>query len=272
MAKRDLGKLGVTALEQLERPLPPGIRCQVKLALRRDDDGNEYNRVKTFEVVGIDEPESDAFAPADGHPLGPGRHGNPKPPTDRQGAKMTTSDFRFGFRIVGRLRSAPAGGRRRRLRRLCRLRPESRVPPGSLLFGFPVRRRLRRPPEGDRLDGRLRRGRAGRRGSGGILTPKNCTMPTRTPGRWPLSWWNATPWNRANCCFSSREARAFTSACPPRLWSPAPSADFHRTARRFAEQLAELAAVTIDAGVYDKVRAFRAPNSRHPKTGFTNAG
>ena len=65
MAKRDLGKLGVTALEQLERPLPPGIRCKVKLALRRDDDGNENNRVKTFTVEGIDPPEQDAFAPID---------------------------------------------------------------------------------------------------------------------------------------------------------------------------------------------------------------
>lgn len=63
MAKRDLGKLGVTDLEQLEKPLPPGIRCRVKLALRRDDDGTEYNRVRTFEVVGIDPPEEDAFAP-----------------------------------------------------------------------------------------------------------------------------------------------------------------------------------------------------------------
>ena len=65
MAKRDLAKLGVTALEQLERPLPPGIRCRVKLALRRDDDGTEYNRVKTFTVEGIDPPEQDAFAPID---------------------------------------------------------------------------------------------------------------------------------------------------------------------------------------------------------------
>jgi hypothetical protein len=65
MAKRDLAKLGVTALEQLERPLPPGIRCKVKLALRRDDDGTEHNRVKHFEVVGIDPPEQDAFAPID---------------------------------------------------------------------------------------------------------------------------------------------------------------------------------------------------------------
>ena len=65
MAKRDLGKLSVTSLDQLEQPLPAGIRCAVKLALRRDDDGTEYNRVRRFDVVGIDEPERDAFAPAD---------------------------------------------------------------------------------------------------------------------------------------------------------------------------------------------------------------
>lgn len=65
MAKRDLAKLGVTALEQLERPLPPGIRCRVKLTLRRDDDGNESNKIRQFEVIGIDPPETDAFAPAD---------------------------------------------------------------------------------------------------------------------------------------------------------------------------------------------------------------
>jgi len=65
MAKRDLGKLGITALEQLDRPLPQGIRCKVKLALRKDDAGAEYNHVRSFEVVGIDKPEVDPFAPVD---------------------------------------------------------------------------------------------------------------------------------------------------------------------------------------------------------------
>ena len=63
MTKRDLGKLGITKLEQLDKPLPLGIRCKVKLALRRQDDGTEYNRVRSFEVLGIDKPEPDAFAP-----------------------------------------------------------------------------------------------------------------------------------------------------------------------------------------------------------------
>ena len=65
MAKRDFGKLGITSLDQLENPLPRGIRCSCKLALRRGDDGTEYNKVRTFAVVGIDEPEADAFAPDD---------------------------------------------------------------------------------------------------------------------------------------------------------------------------------------------------------------
>jgi hypothetical protein len=68
--KRDMLKLGIDRLEQLESPLPPGIRCAVRVALRKDDDGSQYNRVKTFAVVGIDEPPAEPFAPAD-VPTGP---------------------------------------------------------------------------------------------------------------------------------------------------------------------------------------------------------
>ncbi|MBM3996304.1 MAG: hypothetical protein FJ303_19450 [Planctomycetes bacterium] len=64
MAKRDLAKLGVTSLEQLERPLPQGIRCAVKLALRKSDQDDKYNAVKSFTVIGIDAPEVDPFAPS----------------------------------------------------------------------------------------------------------------------------------------------------------------------------------------------------------------
>lgn len=54
----------------------------------------------------------------------------------------------------------------------------------------------------------------------------------------------------------------------PLSWHPEPSVRFHRTARRFAEGLASAIGLKIDSGVYDKVRLFRAPNSRHPKTGL----
>jgi hypothetical protein len=63
MAKRDLLKLGVTSLDQLETPLPMGIRCAVRIVLRRGDDGVEHNRVQKFTVVGFDPPEADPFAP-----------------------------------------------------------------------------------------------------------------------------------------------------------------------------------------------------------------
>lgn len=73
MAKRDLAKLGVTTLEQLEAPLPPGIRCTVRVALRTDDDGTQFNRVRSFDVTGIDDdPTADPdFAPAGDDDDGP---------------------------------------------------------------------------------------------------------------------------------------------------------------------------------------------------------
>jgi hypothetical protein len=63
MAKRDLGKLGISDLDQLNQPMPRGIRCKVKLALRREDGGTEHNRVVRFAVLGFDPPTADPFAP-----------------------------------------------------------------------------------------------------------------------------------------------------------------------------------------------------------------
>ena len=63
-------------------------------------------------------------------------------------------------------------------------------------------------------------------------------------------------------------SKGFHVGVPTALWEPSASVTFHTTARRMAEALAERAGVVIDAGVYDRVRAFRAPNSRHPKTGL----
>jgi hypothetical protein len=63
-------------------------------------------------------------------------------------------------------------------------------------------------------------------------------------------------------------SKGFHVGLPASLWTPDPSPTFHRAGRRLAEALAGLARVPIDVGVYDCVRAFRAPNSRHPKTGL----
>jgi len=62
-------------------------------------------------------------------------------------------------------------------------------------------------------------------------------------------------------------SKGYHVGLPTSLWQPEPSAAFNKLARRLAEHLAELLGIEVDAGVYDKVRAFRAPNSRHPKTG-----
>ena len=55
---------------------------------------------------------------------------------------------------------------------------------------------------------------------------------------------------------------------PTALWAPTASADFHAVARQFAETVAGAAGIAVDVGVFDRVRAFRAPNSKHPKSGL----
>jgi hypothetical protein len=60
--KRDLLKLGVTDLSQLEQPVPEGIVCRLVVVLRRGDDGRSWNDVKTFDVLRIETPEADPFA------------------------------------------------------------------------------------------------------------------------------------------------------------------------------------------------------------------
>ena len=62
ISKRDLAKLGITSPAQLERPLPAVFLVRVKLVLRKEDDGTERNRTRSFEVVGVEPPEP--FAPA----------------------------------------------------------------------------------------------------------------------------------------------------------------------------------------------------------------
>jgi hypothetical protein len=59
LTKRDLAKLDITELAQLEKA-PPRMVCKVKLALRKDNDGAEYNRVISFEAIGPE--QADPFA------------------------------------------------------------------------------------------------------------------------------------------------------------------------------------------------------------------
>ena len=62
-------------------------------------------------------------------------------------------------------------------------------------------------------------------------------------------------------------SKGFHIGLPTSLWMACPAIRFHAYCRKFAESIAEAAKLVIDSGVYDRVRAFRAPNSRHQKTG-----
>lgn len=103
MSKRDLAKLGIDEPAKLEQPFPPGIRCRVQIALRRDDDGTERNEVKRFEVIGIDPPEPDAFAPpADSGPNdGKGNGGDATPQADGNDASVRPKQQDLGLQGEG---------------------------------------------------------------------------------------------------------------------------------------------------------------------------
>jgi hypothetical protein len=62
MSKRDLAKLHITRPEQLDAPPPSGIIAEVRLALRTEDDGRQFNRVNSFAIV-EEAPAPGVFSP-----------------------------------------------------------------------------------------------------------------------------------------------------------------------------------------------------------------
>ena len=72
-AKKELAKLGLYELGQLEQTIPKGIRCRVRVVLQTRDDGTMENRVRNFIVTFIDEnPNIDP----DFGPIGQGEDSN----------------------------------------------------------------------------------------------------------------------------------------------------------------------------------------------------
>jgi len=62
--------------------------------------------------------------------------------------------------------------------------------------------------------------------------------------------------------------KGFHIALPSGLWLATGGPLFHRITGVFAAMIAAESGIDIDVSVYDRVRAMRAPNSRHPKTGL----
>ena len=116
------------------------------------------------------------------------------------------------------------------------------------------------------------RGRAGRRGSGLTLITRNCTTPTKTPPALAVFLVERYAVDPGELLIFFSGSKGFHVGLPTALWSPPPSADFHRTVRRrFAENVAELAAVTIDTGVYDRVAGFPCPELSAPEDRLAQA-
>lgn len=63
-------------------------------------------------------------------------------------------------------------------------------------------------------------------------------------------------------------SKGYHLGLPTSLFDATPGPAFNDYCRAFAESIASVHGVRIDSSVYDRVRAFRAPNSKHPKTGL----
>lgn len=64
-AVRDFQKLGIQGKDQIDAPLPANkrIRCKLDVKLKRNDSGDEFNELRTFTVIGVDDVEAEPFAP-----------------------------------------------------------------------------------------------------------------------------------------------------------------------------------------------------------------
>ncbi len=68
-------RLGITDPErQLDGPPPQGLLVKVSVVIHQDDDGTDRNKVRRFEVVGVE--AADPYAP------GPGNAAEPEEPAE----------------------------------------------------------------------------------------------------------------------------------------------------------------------------------------------
>lgn len=62
--KRDLQKLGINSLKRCAEPAPAGIYCTVKVKVRTDNDGTQWNRVAEIVAGGVrNDPTADPDFP-----------------------------------------------------------------------------------------------------------------------------------------------------------------------------------------------------------------
>jgi len=68
-AKRDLAKLGINTRAKLAAPFPANrMVCKLTVSLRQDDNKTEWNEITNFEVIRVQEPTVDPFAPKEDEP------------------------------------------------------------------------------------------------------------------------------------------------------------------------------------------------------------
>ena len=195
----------------------------MKLALRRDDDGNEHNRVQLFTVIGIDAPEVDPFAPS--------RNGGE--PSEHNSLRLSHPG--------GLQRRAPACRSCRRL--LSPTLPWIPAPPSNAKATC---RRSRSAWTSANCSNRPALAAA----SMGLAGPPwlwfdidRADLDAALLDARRLAYWLVDRYrldDDALLIFFSG-SKGFHLGLPTSLWGPEPSTKFHRVCRRLAERIAEAA-------------------------------
>jgi len=63
-AKKLLRPVGVVSPDQFGKPFPKRVTVDVKLVLRKNDDGDEHNEIRSITYVSVDDWPADPLAPA----------------------------------------------------------------------------------------------------------------------------------------------------------------------------------------------------------------
>lgn len=81
--KRELSKIEILQLEELENPIPKHFICRIYVVKEKKSDDREFNNVKSFNVLGFEPEAADPFAPQ-ANPVPnstPSTLASPTPPT-----------------------------------------------------------------------------------------------------------------------------------------------------------------------------------------------
>lgn len=249
-SKRELAKLDVTTADDFVRPIPHWIRCSLRVIVEIGNDGKPRNKIADFGVLSVDHEQPDPFAP------------------QADGGASTTHHSPLGFRVVG----SPYKSRdlitwATAFEAYAQCDERANVHKEAYLSAFQF-------PEEFRIHMEANKSTKGYTGSCWSrflwfdIDREDDPHAALRDARQLVDFLKVRYAIDDELLIWFSGGKGYHVGLPTSLWLPEASPLFGRICRKMAETLAGQCGIVIDSSVYDSVRLFRAPNSRHPKTGL----